>query len=953
MTYFRTNLLTILLTFILIGCSAQVEDKNSGLSATERIELAQDRDEEALEVQSITIESQNDNKEDLSANANIVSRDYALKVCLKDRKMIKGLGNKNVFINGEMMKTDTTGCIKWSHEITIDYTEENKCRVFEKEIRFSYNRVKHLRYSIDSVTNQISDLSLSNGCVRKKALTKASTKVEPLILKDMRLSYNKNLTVMRSDLKLVKHATKFETCLDVKMTGKPLSNAKIKFTATNLETKEVSTVEHNELKTGYNGCFATDFVSSYEQYLYSHWMEVDIKIEVLTGPLKGATVNRSAFINPWEDGFKQYGIGEVGRAPQEIDVKNKYARFHLDGAMYINIGNDTKKMKVNDYLGLSISKTYQIVLNPYINRGHRYTQGKYPINRIVNDGQFKLSMILLAPKDGDMEINKSNFDNFEFITGVEKIVTVKNGIINAVLNIPFKMTDLPRLAVRTISVLKMEPIGDSNLQPTIVTGFFKARIAWIRTNVIQSEDLNVPDYINKEWQAGKKDASELKTADVDKLCSTEKKVSAAGCLKGMTEVQGATFDAKTFAYKGFIDSMFGKLNTQTIKMNSSFTEKVITPQEIFVNHVKKKFPKIKTLSTYSAARTLGIKINTDDFDTLLPENRTLNGLTDNMAEELCRYGFHKNGAYKRTFGFKHKISYKRCLLSPNKFFGIKSVRHVEEVKGIDNSYATGFVINLGEGYQVNAGEVDALTEATTASIGGDVGGKLPIPGLTLGLKAGVSKSLSKSHSKSDGFSKAESIGTSKTIGVEKFVMDVDANFKRCMVVVSKDFLDVGLASKRAALTITGSGMSYIPTRKQTQAEKEFYAPQSNLDVQLYICDRATIAETFTESWYFLQSNVESSLGRDEDGVQERRLLKVIRGADTYKELHKALQDLATKSLVLDNIGYETPEDLLIQNWGHLIGTKMTDAEARIFLVKNVEGAFPGTIEGQGATRMAK
>ena len=79
-------------------------------------------------------------------------------------------------------------------------------------------------------------------------------------------------------------------------------------------------------------------------------------------------------------------------------------------------------------------------------------------------------------------------------------------------------------------------------------------------------------------------------------------------------------------------------------------------------------------------------------------------------------------------------------------------------------------------------------------------------------------------------------------------------------------------------------------------------------------------------------------------------MKVIRGERNYRELRKALRDISTQSLVMDNIGYKTPEDVLIRSWGHLLGNDFTRKDAAKFLVKHVEGAFPGTIDGEGSTK---
>lgn len=962
MTFFKQSFLLLSILGLLASCSGQVEDKNAGLSNSEKEDLRTKGAESTLEVDSIKFESQNDIKEDDSADSNIVSKYYSLKVCVKDRNMKRGLGNRQVRIDGELMRTDSSGCVRWEHQIEIDHTVDNKCQVFEKQIKFSKKKYKTIKYSIDYVGNKVSDLDKSNGCVDKNKVSKAKKSAEPVILEDVRLTHVPVQTQMRSDIRWITHQTKVESCLKVRLTGKPLANARISLTAKNLETGEKIKSINDNLSTNYKGCFTTDILSKYEQYRNSHWMELDLKIDVLSGPLAGNVVGRGVYINPWEPSRSIYGIGEVGRKPFEgHEFKNDYARFHMDGVMYIQIGNDTKKMTVNDYLGLTISKTYQVVLNPYIDREHRYTPGMMPIERLAHEGKFKLSMVVLAPKDGDMNIDKTNFDNFDFITGVEQEVEVRNGIVNAVVNIPFKMTDLPRLAVRTMSLFKIEPVGDTGLQSSIVTGFFKARIPWIKTNVLKADGLNIPKYVDKAWKhITDVNTKQMLSADqIDLKCSQQNQMSSDDCLKGVEEIKKSGIDSNTMEYRQFVTRMFSQLSEQTAKMNKPFEMK-ISPKKIFVNHLKKNYENIEIHDTKSIKGQYGINITRADFNSLLPTNKTNHFLTENMTEELCRYGFHQNGAYRKVFGYFYvKKSYEKCLKNPYKYFGVKSVRHIEQVDGIGDSYTNGFAMYIGERYGVSNGERDAESTSSTWSAGTDIGGKLPIPlvgdFLNLGFKAGYSKSYSTSHSKSDGYNFAENIGTSKNLGVEKFVVDVKAKVQRCVLIQSRKFLNSKLAIERSAERTqvyadpTGFATA-MAEANMSEEDRAYYYPQTDLGMTYYICDTTPKKETFTEAWYFIQSRIDSSIGRDFDGVSERKILKVIRGNQSYLELRSALRKISETSLLMDNIAYSTPEDILIANWGHLVGDGVSEEDAAKFLVTNVEGSFPGTIEGNGSTR---
>jgi hypothetical protein len=943
MKFFSLLLISSYFLFSLTSCTDDVEDKNNGLTSSEKEELATEVEKETIEVDNISFESQQINREDMSSNSNVLSKSYTIKVCMKDKQIVKGLGNRRVLIDGKASKTDTSGCVRINHEIKLDYKSNNRCFVFLKNIKFSNNKQLNLKYSIDYVDDQITDLAHSKGCVVEKSKIKTAQNSELVYLKKVSLIYIKNLSKVQSDRRFIEHESKITSCIDIHKTGDPLANAQVKITLKNLETGEVIRPDNNgkNFKTNYNGCFIGSFVSKFEQYRNSHWMELDLRVEILSGALKGAVTRRSVYINPWEPSRHLYGFTEPGLKPAEIEFKNKYARFHMDGVMYIQIGNDTNKMEVNDYLGLTISKSYQIVLNPYIDREHRYTPGKLPVERMYHEGEFKLSMMLLAPREGDMEINKHNFEDFDFITGAEKIVKVKNGIINELMNIPFKMTDLPRLAVRTMSVFKIEPVGNTGLESSVVTGFFKARIAWIKTNVLQSSVLNIPNYVDRTWESVMegRTKSDMTLEKMDASCSQEKGISREYCLKGLTEILSSNIDSKAIAYRKYIAKQFSRLEMQTSGTYKK-NEKKFSAKEIYINHLKKNYPGIKNHNLKSLVKRKRIAIQSKDFDELMPENQAFHGVTDSLALQLCEE-LRSKGArdaslstwFLGTFGVDKNMAYRDCLASPNKYFGIKSTRHVKKVTKIKKSYTNGFVIYVGERYGVSAGERDSVSDSWSYSGGVDLGGRLPIPFIgdfaNLGLKGGINWQHQESHSSGDGYNYSENIGTSKNLSVEKFVVDLDVNFERCLLIQSLDKVNRWRAETKS------SGRK----SKNPEDWKETFS----------VCDPKVKKEQFTESWYFVQSRIESSIGRDFDGVTERKLLKVLRGTDSYRFFREALRDSAEKSLLMDNIAYSTPEDVLIKSWSHLLGAKLSDEDAAKFLLENVEGSFPGTIEGNGST----
>lgn len=946
----------------------QVEDKNASLSNKEKESLTRGEKDNTIEVQGVNFETKTAIKENYSAEANVIGKYYTLKVCLKDNRKTKNMVNIPIYLDGKLSKIDGSGCMRWSHEIKYDFSEEGSCRIFSKEIKISNNKKKEFKYAIDYVNDTVTDLEKSEGCLaQQKNVEKGFVKEDPINLGDINLYYNDDQTKRKSDFRFKRFHTKIASCLKVAKTGKSVRFAELRLKITNLETGEISYGKSPSLKTNEGGCFTTVFSSQYEQYLYSHWMSIDVEVSVLSGPLKGTKTNRIAYINPWEPSRGTFGIGEVGRVPQEREFQNKYAKFHLDGVMYIQIGNDTNNMQIDNYLGLTLAKTYQVVLNPYVDREHRYSPGEVPIRRLVSEGKFKLSMVVLAPKKGDMLIHKDNYENFEYITGAQKIVDVKNGVINEIMTIPFPINELPRLAVRTMSIFKIEPINDTGLRPTVVTGFFKARIPWIKTNVIQAHSLNLPNYVEQVWDEAFKDKEngqripkmDIDLSEIDSRCSKSFKKDTELCMKGMKEILTTDFDENTIGYNKYVDSLFSRLKLQNndhVKNNLS----KISPKQIYVNYLKNKMPKIEVIDNEKAFEKYNLNIKSEDYDAILPENKSINGMTENMISEFCKLGSYSmkvDGKLRPEQDSKYY--YNDCLKYPSNYFDIQVLRHVDKIENLGDSYTNGFGFNLGERYNVSENDSNYTTDNRSDYIGIDTGNKIDIPFISdlpfigkyipnLGFKAGRTWQHNEGHTRGDGYQLSESIGTDKSLAVEKFVVNVHARFERCFLITSKSFEDQRERSRRLM------GLPLIepykrPVFRKIEDYHKYYYPMSEFGIHKYICDKDTKLEKYTEAWYFMQARIDSSLGRDFDGPTERKILRSFRGGKSYFELRQALRDINERNLVMNNIAHGTPEDELIKSWGYLLeGSGLTKSEAAKYLVDHVEGSFPGTIEGGGA-----
>lgn len=480
----------LVLVMVLASCSSDVQDKNK------------DVEDKTIVVNSISKTNTIINRAFLGSDT-ITSKTFNIKTCLVESALGQKIDLQMVEVSGDInftKQTDPDGCIDWDQEIQFDYSGENLCHVFSLDIRLQDTNYRTTaNYSIDILDNELSDLSRSKGCMEKRTgLTNFRRNNQDvgdpeLQLGELNFEYIGTTTQRRSDVRYTSYESGIGSCLTNQIDNKPIRGQ-----LTIIIDDPDGTNEKLEMptETDEKGCFRLTYNSRYEQYKYAHWKKKNITIRLDSGPFEGKQISRDYYVNPWLEGTK-FGFDSIYQNVPPQNAVEQWNRVHIDQVMYVRVGNNISEFDVNNYLGLTTSKTYQIVLSPKVDRGHYFSNraGQYVE---LPDGPFRMRFMLLAPKGTDINITEENFENFEYITGVEEIVEVKNGYIQAFVNLPMRFADLPKIAVRTVSVFQLEPVNNTGLIGTTVTGFFKAKINWIRSSVVQSDVLQTDTQILEE-----------------------------------------------------------------------------------------------------------------------------------------------------------------------------------------------------------------------------------------------------------------------------------------------------------------------------------------------------------------------------------------------------------------------------------------------------------------------
>lgn len=907
----------IALLALLISCKSKVEDKTAEIN------------QNGISTKSFGLLSKRSTTIDGLQTSLVNKKYFSIKACFVDNYTKKTLDFETVNIEGIGTKQlDFEGCVFWEHSFDFNTKEQKNCHTHQKAISFSNNEFKTtLRYSIDLNLESFADLSKTQGCQENQKLA-SSTMAQngsSLILEDINLSYDGTPEEIKSDVKNLKYSTRIESCLKNRNTGIPLSNTSINI---NIKSENNEKQSINFISTDNKGCFSQNYISSYEQYSYSHWVEKNLEVEIINGPMSGEKVSRNYFVNPWETEKNIFGIDSKNGKPTENPFK-KNNKFHVEGVMYIQIGNDIENFKVNNYLGLTVSKSYQVILNPKIDRGHLFNN---KANRYVpiKDGKFRLKFMILAPKKPDIEITHENFQDFDYITGADKVVTVQDGTINSLINIPVRLTDLPKIATRTVSVIKLEPLNDINIRDTIVTGFFKAKITWIKTNVIQSEVLqsSSKDLAEKFTSSTHKELvtkiqEQIKTSRINKEV-----VDKIESLAMVETSEDLIDDIRKHEYKEFIEDHFSKIKSYQVENifgDPSVFEKE-EPKSIYLRHLKKVYKKNI------------VESNSEELDGQSPI-----GLTDKHIDSIFQHGLNKPDLYKDLFTNICKLlfkptnrgrfnitpegEYERCVKSPGRYWNSKSVTHTNEVNKTTPLYSNGFNLNIGSRFATSYSV--GHTEYVSKRVGIDGGIKIPLgEWFGAGIKLfDVSKSWS--DSEADYTSEGDDVSTSKTVIVEKFNIRVDGKFQKCILLEGKEYTPISSVNR-----------GYIHGSEYTNTNRV----KSKNKLNFYMCSSSR-TQKIDEAWYFLQSMVHgTTLLRDAYGPTEIKIIKVIRGENNYREFEKIFRDKTKVYLVEESNAQVTPDITLFNNWGHLINKDGEPQLINSLLTDSIEGAFPGTIE---------
>ena len=962
---FKLGLKLLCLTLLLSACRNGVEDEGQS-ERTQRLEVASLR----------LWDSQNITQSPIRQSP-IEEKYYVVEACLVESALGERMAGHPAALEGGGLKsslTDGNGCLYWEHRIAYDYSAQESCQTFHKTLFLADGQYRlELDYSIDTHTDKISDLSKSLGCLVQQLsestpseendtnnseglASNGNSAPEPeLEIDEIEFAYLRGNGLQPSDTKDLSYRAKLSTCLRYRSANSSVAHTNLQVSVKSKE--EGSNPQTEIIETNYQGCFTKYFDSSYEQYAHSHWKEKSLEITLLNGPLKGYKLSQTFYLNPWES--KQpdiFGIDDRYGKPSPYPLPDpKPNRLHLDRVSYVRVGNDIEEFKVNNYLGLTLSKVYHVTLSPFIDRGHLHdpeSERYVP----VNNGTFRLKFMLLAPQGADVMIDENNYSDFDYIAGTERIVEVQGGSINVPVNLAIRFVDLPRVATRVICAIKLEPIDDIGLRPTTGIGFFMAKRPWIRTNVFSSNSLQreeseyFADYEAEHREEIEEVLNQQDILDIPERENTESSAPLSSRLLSLEDFDELELSEeqqdglKKHLYKQFIEQHLNNI--------TQITEEHIygdpdffygdRPLTLFVHHLRKRLGNV----------TFQIAGQEQEGDIVsLPHNavsnlyqKGFNSTPENrqLVSQLCRTLFPKGNMFQRLFSSNSR-QFDLCQLHPNKFFEMEHYKHSREIKESIPLWSNGIEFSIGS--RLLNGHRDADSTVFSVRTGADIGGRLDTPNSIpllnmFGARVRVvDVTYGWNSISSDERSVGDHLFVQKRIGAEKFNIRLKGLFENCVLLKPKyyvppKFLDIGdtWAWDDAHYFIIGPNPSpehFVPV----PAGKHFY-----------FCSKPQY-EDFIESYYYMQAYVpNTTLMRDNFGPSEMKFIKVIRNTENFAQFQEVFEDNTRVYLMEDRVATETPDIKLYQTWGHLVDMDAEPSAVNKIMIDNIDGSYPGTIK---------
>ncbi len=456
MTFSRNLWMTLSLTALLVSCSATVDDEASGNVATSQIHLNK-----------LSLEGSQSEFNDALSPLVATDKNFTIAACLVDSALLLSLPGKSFNVDNQNVTTDGSGCLRFNKKVPLTYQAAQRFYRFDSTITETSSGEKiNIAYAINPWDGSFVNLADHPNFQEGQVSALKSDEAEGFSVERLSVTFGGFIGKADGGARFATVLSKVNANTMIPLTTKALAGQLFIASVADEDSGEVF---EQEVRSETNGQIFVPVPTKYEQHSPNRWIKKELVLRAVGGPFDGQERSSCFYINPWQTSSLYGWECRRGEPPAAPDMSQ--SKLYLDTMKFNYMGNDPDGFRINKYLELSMVKSYLIEVMPSIQMAHDFNGDV--ANRRIMSGRFKMSLMVLWPRNGQLSLTTENKDNFEFLTGITKEVEVNNGLIRTQVDLNFNFYDLPKAATRTMAIVKLESLDDpDNLKPAVVSGPF-------------------------------------------------------------------------------------------------------------------------------------------------------------------------------------------------------------------------------------------------------------------------------------------------------------------------------------------------------------------------------------------------------------------------------------------------------------------------------------------------
>lgn len=724
MTFSRKTLNLFALLALLGACSAGVDETASSGDDASQIHL-----------NSLNLESAQEEFNDALSPMVATDKNFTIKACLVDTALLLSLPGKRFEVDGKIITTDGSGCLRFNQNVELSYKETKRYHTFKTTIKeVESGEYVSANFAINPWDGSFVNIDNNPNFKDGQINTLKNDANEGFSVEGLAVTFGGFVGRIDGGSREAHLISKVNAMAKIPVSnGKALAGQIFKVTVTDDESGDIF---ETEVRSESNGQIQIPAPSSFMQHAPNRWIKKNLTLEAVGGPFDGQVKSACYYINPWQTSGL-FGWECTRGLPPNAPHTSK-SRLFLDTMKFNYMGNDPEGFRINKYLDLSMVKSYLIEVMPYVQLNHDFMGDV--ANRRLMSGRFKMSLVIMWPKNGQLALTPENKDNFDFLTGIEKEVEVINGLIRTQVDLNFSFYNLPKAATRTMAVVKLESLDDpDNLEPAIVSGPF----------------ISISRNFNSFLVA------------TDKT-PTEQKLDTLGSLDPIV-------------------GSFDKIASAPVKGPGPSPWRNMKGAEIF--DLLHKDPadgqELKVITPIKQKTLLGL--TKSDVQQLIAGKKDLDllrKLCPLVAQRLVTPPPGRRHLYMPMMGFDMRVM--DCQRTPDDLFKVRVFKNIEAItEQPKRVFSASDRMGVGVGFHVSQSESERVSDAFRTGYGGSLSAKVSIPFLdwfSIGGGANFDYSHTVSSDVSSGTGHDANAGRSRFMFAEELRFGFKAQTTTCAII---------------------------------------------------------------------------------------------------------------------------------------------------------------------------